>query len=152
MNIFKKIFTSLSVTILVVCCGALILFGIPSTGWKALAIPTGSMRPDMPPGTLVLVHSVPASDLKVGDVITYVNPFNPQTTLSHRIIKEHLLNGKVPVFITKGDANKVADVPITIGSVKGKVVWHMRNVGYILLDAKKPMIVLPLTYILQFYS
>lgn len=128
------------------CCGAMLLFGWSVTGWKALAIPTGSMRPAIPPGSLVLVHRVPTSTLKVGDVITYINPFNPKTTLSHRIIKEYMLDGKVPAFITKGDANKIPDVPITIGSVKGKVVWHLPDVGYWLMDAKNPWILLPIVY------
>jgi len=147
MKIFKRAATTLSVVILVTCCGAFMLFGISATGWKALAIPTGSMRPSMSPGSLALVHSVPASSLKVGDIITYTNPLNPKITLSHRIIKEYLLDGKVPTYVTKGDANKSPDIPITIGSIKGKVIWHVQDAGYLLLDAKNPFIILPIVYI-----
>ena len=74
MKIFERITTGLSVTILAVCCVALLMFGISMTGWKALSVPTGSMRPAIPPGSLVLVHRVSISSLKVGDVITYINP------------------------------------------------------------------------------
>jgi signal peptidase I len=147
MKILKQLFTSISIAIFAVCCGAFIFFGYPGTGWKALAIPSGSMRPTMPPGTLVLVHSVPASDLNIGDVITYINPLNPKSTLSHRIIKKYVIGGKVPGYVTKGDANKSPDIPITIGSVEGKVIWHFPYAGYMLLDARKPKVILPITYI-----
>ena len=144
---FERISRSLSIAILAVGCGALLLFGISTTGWKALAVPTGSMRPAIPPGSLVLVHRVPISSLKVGDVITYINPLNPRTTLSHRIVNKYLVGGKVPAFVTKGDANKTNDIPITEGSVEGKVVWHIPRVGYWLIDAKNPLIILPIIYI-----
>ncbi len=131
----------------VVCCTALLFFGVGKFGWKALSIPTGSMRPTMPPGTLVFVHRVSTSSLEVGDVITYINPLHPSTTISHRIIKKIMVGGKIPGFITKGDANKVADSPIVAGLVEGKIVWHLPHAGYWLLDAKKPIIILPIIYI-----
>jgi len=117
------------------------------SGWKALVIPTGSMRPTMPPGSLVLMRRVPTSSLKVGDVITYINPLMPTRTVSHRIIKKTMVDSKIPGFITKGDANKVADVPIVAGSVLGKVVWHIPHVGYWLIDAKNPLVILPIVYL-----
>jgi hypothetical protein len=95
----------------------------------------------------VLVHSVPDSELKVGDVITYTNPLHPSTTITHRIVKIILIDGKIPGYITKGDANKLADVPIAAGAVEGKVVWHIPHIGYWLLDANKPIIILPIIYL-----
>jgi signal peptidase I len=147
MGLIKRINIVLSITILVVCAGAFLLFGWSGSGWKALAIPTGSMRPDIPPGSLVLVHSVPLSSLKVGDVITHIDMSNPKITISHRIIKAYRLDGKIPAFVTKGDANKIADVPIVGGEVIGKVVWHVPYAGWALLDAKKPIVILPIIYI-----
>lgn len=147
MKIFERITTGLSVTILAVCCVALLMFGISMTGWKALSVPTGSMRPAIPPGSLVLVHRVSISSLKVGDVITYINPLNPKTTLSHRIVKEYLVNNKIPAFVTKGDSNKTTDVPVTEGSVVGKVVWHIPNVGNWLMEIKQPIVILPIIYV-----
>jgi signal peptidase I len=105
------------------------------------------MRPTISPGSLVFVHHVPISSLKVGDVITYTNPLYPSTTLSHRIIKRILIDGTVPGFITKGDANKVADVPIAGGAVEGRVVGHVPHAGYWLLDIKKPIVMLPIVYL-----
>jgi signal peptidase I len=119
-----------------VCCGVLLLFGRSTFGWQALSVPTGSMRPTFSPGALVIVHRVPISSLKVGDVITYTNPLNMRTTLTHRIVKTYKLDGKVPAFITKGDANPSPDVPVVGGLVQGKMLWHVPAVGAWLMWSK----------------
>jgi len=93
------------------------------------------------------VHSVPLSSLKVGDVITYTNLAKRGTTITHRIIKIYKINGRVPVFITKGDANPIPDVPIVGALVRGKTVWHTPKLGAWLNTTKKPYILLPLVYI-----
>lgn len=136
MNILNRITTVLSVVIFAACCAAFVLFGVSGTGWKALTIPTGSMRPGMPPGSLALVHRVPDSSLKIGNVITFANQLHPSTTVSHRIIKQYLIDGKIPGIVTKGDANSIPDTPIAAGSVIGKVMWHVPYVGAWLLWAK----------------
>lgn len=105
------------------------------------------MRPTLPPGTLIVVHQVPISTLKVGEIITYENPLNPRDTISHRIIKEYLTAQKVPTFITKGDANKSADVPVVEGLVQGKVTWHVRDVGWLLIWARSWLGIFALIYI-----
>jgi signal peptidase len=146
MDILHRINIAISVVVFTVCCGVFLLFGWSGSGWKALTVPTGSMRPTITPGSLVLVHRVPIASLKVGDVITYINPLDPKTTLSHRIIKKIMIDGTVPGFITKGDANKLPDVPFAAGAVEGQVVWHVPHVGNLLLDGKKPIVTLPIVY------
>jgi len=146
MSMLKRIITGLSIIILTLGCGALLLFGWSGTGWKALIVPTGSMRPAIMPGSLVLVHHVPPASLKVGQVITYINPLDTKTTVTHRIVSLYLDDTKT-VIITKGDANKIDDVPISASSVQGKVVWHIPKLGYILLAIKKPIIILPVIYL-----
>ncbi len=128
-------------------CVVLLLFGWSATGLKALAIPTRSMQPAIPQYSLVFVRRVPIDQLKVGDVITYVNPLIPTETLSHRIIKIYTIGNGQYGFVTKGDANQVADVPITQSSIKGEVFWHVPYLGGWLLKAKKPWVVLPVVYL-----
>jgi len=129
MKILQLLATSLSVAVLAACCGLWLLVNLPVSGWKVLAVPTGSMRPGVPVGSLAVVRRVPISALKPGDVITYINPLNVHQTITHRIIKEYRIGGTVPGFITKGDANSVADVPIAGGSVQGKMIWHAPYLG-----------------------
>ena len=55
MKLVRRIFISLGIMFFAVCCGAMLLTHWSAFGWKALAIPTGSMRPNIPPGSLVNV-------------------------------------------------------------------------------------------------
>ncbi len=128
----------LSLAIFVVGGGLLLLFAIPQTGLKALTVVTGSMRPTIPPGSLVLVRRVPNAQLHIGDVVTYINPRNTQQTITHRIIELKPQAG-LPGFITKGDANNSADQPILGGNVVGKVIWHVGVVGRIVNWSKTPL-------------
>ena len=59
MNMVRRISTTMCIVILAVSIGAYIMFGWSGSGWKALSVPTGSMRPTIPPGSLVFVHRVP---------------------------------------------------------------------------------------------
>jgi signal peptidase I len=131
MKSFRKIITSLSIVVALLGGGALLLFGLPMTGWKALTVQTGSMSPNIPTGSMVFVHSVPPSSLKVGDVITYASLQKKGQTISHRITQNYVADGRVPGFVTKGDANKVADAPILAGQVKGKVMFSVPYLGNI---------------------
>jgi signal peptidase len=114
----------------------MLLFNWGAFGLKALSVPTGSMRPGMPPGSLVLMHRVPLSSLKAGDIITYTNPLTMKSTITHRIIKIYKIDGKVPTFITKGDANLSPDPPVVGGLVKGQAVWYVPYVGEWLMWSK----------------
>jgi signal peptidase I len=129
MKQIRRIFIGFSVALLVGCCGAIIMLNWSVSGWKALTVPTSSMSPAIQPGSLVLMHSVPNSELRVGDVITYANPQKPGTTITHRITDKYNINGNVPAFITKGDANTSPDQPIVGGMVKGKVIWTVPIIG-----------------------
>jgi signal peptidase len=128
MHLIQKISLSLVIALALVFGGAIVLFNWSVTGWKALAVPTGSMRPAINPGSLVLVHSVPNSSLKVGDIITYANPTKLTSSVTHRIIKVTTI-GSAPAFITKGDANPTADRAIVGGLVQGRAVWHVPYLG-----------------------
>lgn len=129
MKLFYTSIIGLGITVIAVCCGFMLLFNWHALGFKTLDVPTGSMRPTIQPGSLVLMKSVPVSSIKVGDIITYTNPLTMKSTISHRVIKIYKINGKVPVFITKGDANPSPDSPVVGGLVKGQVIWHVPYLG-----------------------
>ena len=129
MKWFKRIGISLCIALFAACCGAVLLFNWSAFGWKALSVQTGSMRPAIPQGSLVLMHRVPNSSLKVGDVITYISPRLRNTTITHRIVKTYSFEGKIPAYITKGDANQAADTPVLNGMIQGKAVWYIPYLG-----------------------
>lgn len=128
----------LAVSIYAVCGGLLIFFTLPQTGWKALSVATGSMTPAIPQGSLVLVHRIPNRSLKVGDVVTYINPSNTKQTITHRIVEVTSKQG-LPVFITRGDANQANDPEILGGNIVGKVEWYLPIIGKIISLVHKPI-------------
>ncbi|HEY5550050.1 MAG TPA: signal peptidase I, partial [Candidatus Saccharimonadales bacterium] len=77
---------------------------------------------------------VPASELQIGDVITYVNKPNKKRTIAHRVIA---IQGAQ--LIVKGDANRSADTPISVSQVTGKVSYSIPRVGYAANFVRKPL-------------
>lgn len=136
MRLIARVVTGLSIVLLLASCGVWLLLSAPRAGLEALTIPTGSMHPTMPAGSLALVRQVPIAAVHVGDIITYADPFNPHKTITHRVIKTYMIADKVPGFMTKGDANTAADLPIPGGSVQGRVIWHVPYLGRVLSWAR----------------
>jgi len=63
-------------------------------------------------GGIVGVRPVPASELQVGDVITFVNTNSPDIPITHRIVNLENRGGQT-VITTKGDANDTIDAVTT---------------------------------------
>ncbi|GAA4099459.1 signal peptidase I [Nocardioides kongjuensis] len=93
---------------------------------------TGSMRPDRPPGTLVVVRPVDPDDLAVGDVVTYQLESGEATVVTHRIVAiGNQLDGDL-VLTTQGDANDVPDrEPVKPVQVRGRLWYSIPYLGYV---------------------
>jgi len=138
MKTILRIVKYLAISIYALCGIMLIVFLVPKTGWKALNVLTGSMTPAIPRGSIVIIHRVDIHTLKVGDVVTYIDPYNTKETITHRIVTV-TKNGQIPAFVTKGDANKTPDREILGGNIVGKVEYHAPKVGRVLAWARKPI-------------
>ncbi|MFC6286379.1 signal peptidase I [Nocardioides sp. GCM10027113] len=129
------------VLLLVVVGSALAAVVIPRLdGAQPLAVTTGSMSPVMPPGTLVVVRPVEAADIAVGDVITFMPRENDPTVVTHRVVSIGFDMGGEMVFVTKGDANDVADpAPVREIQLVGKRWYFVPWLGYVttFLDSQK---------------
>ncbi|WP_313545206.1 hypothetical protein [Leifsonia aquatica] len=86
---------------------------------------TGSMSPTIPAGAVALVREIPASEARVGDVVTVDRP--GALPITHRIVSaQPLADGRVELVL-RGDANAetdpapydVAHVRLVIASVPG---------------------------------
>ncbi|MGN0457612.1 MAG: signal peptidase I [Eubacterium sp.] len=95
-------------------------------GIVTLTVESGSMAPNYPKDSVVLVKETAPESIKVGDVITYV--FNEKGMLvTHRVIST---DAKERTFITKGDANNQQDpMPILWGNLVGKVVFCVPKIA-----------------------
>lgn len=105
---------------------------------------TGSMEPDIPTGSFVLVETTPPETLAVGDVIMFCSddPDVPEgMPVSHRIERIEYDEGGTRRFITKGTANAIEDTyPVYDKAVIGKVVWTSTVLGSIVAFSQQSYI------------
>ncbi|MCD7892122.1 MAG: signal peptidase I [Erysipelotrichaceae bacterium] len=108
---------------------AVAMVAINLMGWHLFSIDSSSMSPAYPVNSLVVVQSIDADDIEVGEVITYV--LNDDGVLiTHRVVSKDTAN---QTFTTKGDANNVEDAsPVSFDNVVGKVVLGFPLAGGIL--------------------
>jgi signal peptidase I len=106
--------------------------GLIALGYKPAAVYSGSMVPTLRVGSLAVDRSVPSQSVRVGDVITFADPYVRGRLVTHRVIRIfHTKHGLA--FRTKGDANETRD-PWTVrlpGHV-GQVAFSIPYAGYAL--------------------
>lgn len=102
------------------------------TGATPYVVLTGSMQPQMPPGTLVVVKPVDAEAITTGTVITYQLESGKPTVVTHRVTSVGV-DGKGELrFGTKGDANEDPDARQVIpAQIKGERAYYVPYLGYV---------------------
>lgn len=116
---------SIGILLLVLGLGVLVV-GIPAAiGGTPLTILTGSMSPNLPPGTLVVVKPTPVDEIGVGDVLTFQLESGKPTLVTHRVVARMTDSSSGEMrFVTQGDANNTADAaPVMPVQIKG-TVWY----------------------------
>ena len=95
----------------------------------AMTVLTGSMTPEIPVGSVVLVRPVDPNTLEVGDVATYRPEQDKDAFITHRVIDIER-NGPERQFVFKGDANSDRDFePVPASDVVGQVWFHVPFLG-----------------------
>ena len=145
MNTFKKIWNAVTtVLVAVVVILALLLVGVRLIGMQVFTVLSGSMEPTYHTGSLIYVKQVDYTQLKEGDVITFM--LDEDTVATHRIV------GVVPDendptvirYRTKGDANDAEDGSLVhYRNVIGSPVFSIPKLGYVANYIQNP----PGTYI-----
>lgn len=112
----------------VVVAGVLVLGAVVAvprlTGATPFVVLTGSMRPAIDPGDVVVVRPVPPEDLAVGDVITYQLRSGRPEVVTHRVVTQGI--GPDGVLLrTRGDANTATDQGVVRGEQVRGVVWYV---------------------------
>lgn len=88
-------------------------------GWGSAIIQTGSMEPDIPIGSLIIIQE--KDDYKAGDVVTYADD-------TGRAVTHRILSVAGNTIITKGDANNVEDEPFNKSQIIGRVQLVIPNI------------------------
>lgn len=108
-----------------------------SGNYRILTVLSGSMEPAIHTGSVVIVK--PENDYKIGDVITFGEISKTKIPTTHRIKDIKVSEGR-NVYITKGDANNAEDNgEVLQEDVKGKVLFSIPWVGYVLNFVKQPV-------------
>ena len=121
-------------------------------GYNVYYVLTGSMEPEIMSGDIIFSESVEdASELKVGDVITYEGRVGSvkDKSITHKIIEIKNENGEL-VFVTQGVANPAADPPITSDQIVSKMIGKSSFLGGVVSVVNSKygfllIIILPLT-------
>ena len=91
-------------------------------------VASGSMRPVMEAGDVVIIVKLPADVIKEGDIIQFRK--EEKITVMHRVIEIQETEG-AKFFITKGDANDEPDKnPVIPENVVGKLVLTIPKIGW----------------------
>jgi signal peptidase len=108
-------------------------------GLQLLAVMSGSMEPSIPVGGIVGIRPVPATNLKVGDVITFVSQTNSDVLITHRVVSVEVRDGQTQLT-TKGDANNSVDaLSAPTSRAVGRVEFALPWLGYLLVWLGSPM-------------
>lgn len=103
-----------------------VTIGAHVTGFSPLVVRSGSMEPTISTGAMVLVRTIPAAEVAVGDVVAVDRPDG--TRVIHRVLTVEPA-GATSTLTLKGDANDDPDPqPITVDDA-GLLVWTVPSVG-----------------------
>lgn len=99
---------------------------------------SGSMEPTLPVGSLLLVASTPADELRTGDIVTVERP-RGRGLVTHRIVSATLHDGLATVEL-KGDANATVDPDPYVVRSADRLVVSIPGAGYVAAAVKSPFI------------
>jgi len=108
-------------------------FALVQGTWMVTPVLSGSMRPGLAVGGVVISQRVRVDSLAVRDVIVFSDPNKPSEQIVHRIVHIAVSKSGKILINTQGDANTVRD-PWTL-SILGAYVyrarWTVPLLGYV---------------------
>jgi signal peptidase len=130
---------SIGLLLLVVGAGAILIVIPRALGAIPLTVLTQSMEPILPPGTLIVDQPVKASQVHLGDVVTYQIASGKPDVITHRVVRISMSSEGNETFTFKGDNNAYADAkPVIPAQIKGRVVYSVPWIGFVSLWMNGP--------------
>lgn len=96
---------------------------------RPLVVTSGSMAPSIDTGALVVVRTVDADDVAVGDVVSVVGRKGARVT--HRVQSITGASGARVSLVLKGDANDVPDAEPYVVSSVDEAIADAPRLGYV---------------------
>jgi signal peptidase len=98
-------------------------------GFRPLIITSGSMRPTLHIGDVVITTWTPARDLHVGDIVSFDDPSGARDLITHRLRSMTTEAGELQIE-TRGDANTVSEVwVVPRDTLLRRTIWEIPEVG-----------------------
>ena len=114
-----------------------------------------SMEPTLTAGDVIVLKSVPFSDIGDGDIVAYNVPAAGEagdgpSTILHRVQRTGVQDGSKVLF-TKGDNSTADPWPVTSGLVQGELVLRVPRVGMpiLFLTSKKGILFLSIAVLIS---
>ncbi|MBR0384935.1 MAG: signal peptidase I [Erysipelotrichaceae bacterium] len=106
----------------------LLIMLIPAAlGYRSYSIVSPSMAPAIPEGSMVYVKGCQPETVEEGEIIAFTRR---GITVVHRVKMNDEAN---PRFITKGDANSIADPdPVPYSQLIGSMAFHLPQMGSVM--------------------
>lgn len=118
----------------------LAVVGVAVGEYQIRPVLSGSMRPGLPVGGVVVTERIPLSELQARDVLLFHPPDKPDEFTVHRVV-ELTPSEAGPVIRTQGDANDAPD-PWTLtlqGTTAHRAVLSLPWVGYVAVWVHGPL-------------
>jgi signal peptidase len=100
-------------------------------GATAYTVLTGSMRPGLPPGTLIVVKRVDPKEIRPGDVVTYQLTSGEPMVVTHRVVGVGNTTGGELRITLRGDANNTNDPLIRPEQIRGSLWYSVPLIGFV---------------------
>ena len=114
---------------------AIIWFAVGLFPVQPTTVISGSMRPTLDVGDVVIIAKVSADTIEPGDIIQFREA--ERVTTLHRVVEIQESEGGM-VFITQGDANSEPDAnPVIPENVVGKAIFDIPKIGWAAIAVKE---------------
>ncbi len=102
-------------------------------GHSLYRVSSGSMRPELEVGDVILVRDCDGKQVEKDDIVTYVAQSGEMKGLliTHRVVKAPYQQGDEYYVVTKGDANDAEDDPVNVSQIQGKMLFKIGILKYL---------------------
>jgi signal peptidase len=99
-------------------------------GMRSFTVLSGSMEPVLSTGDVIVEKPVRASEVRVGDIVTFNDPEHRGRRITHRVRSVRIERSRAR-FVTKGDANDSVERWETgADGTLGRVTYRIPLIGY----------------------
>lgn len=153
----KKVLTTIIdiTSVLIILCAVVVMLSVVFTrsgevprigGYSLMCVVSGSMEPEIPTNSLVLVKETPADEIEKGDIISFYSsdPALDGAINTHRVVEIKTVDGELE-FVTRGDANGFTDMYTAKARfLLGRVTLVSPSLGILVKLSSNPLIFIPL--------